>query len=120
MKRCILSCLSLLLAVSSSLAQQTPPAPDTVFLWLAAGISTARIERLIAKSPVNSPAKSPAKNPDDAGNLSCNSTSRYASALQRAGADSQPSPTLVASLPRHEAISPPRVAILQDSHRLER
>ena len=49
MKRCVLRWLLLLLAAGSLQAEQAPPTPasDAIFLWLAGGISSARIQRLI-------------------------------------------------------------------------
>jgi len=44
-KRCVLSWLLLLLVAGSLQAEQVPstPASGTIFLWLAGGISSARI-----------------------------------------------------------------------------
>ncbi len=76
MKRCVLRWLLLLLAAGSLHAQQVPstPASDTIFLWLAGGISSARIQRL-------------ARTRDEALNPSCHATSQCTRALQKAGAD---------------------------------
>jgi tetratricopeptide (TPR) repeat protein len=66
----------LLLLVTGSLqAQQAPPAavPDNVFLWLAGGISSARIERLaLTQNSVRDP--------------SCHASTQYIRTLQKAGA----------------------------------
>ena len=58
-------------------AQQATPVPasDPIFLWLAGGISSARIERL-AQTPGSTPA------------ISCHATTQCTRALQKAGADS--------------------------------
>src|SRR5271157_4824189 len=50
-KRCVLRCLLLLLAAGSLHAEPTPAASafDSAFLWLAGGISSARIERLMSQ-----------------------------------------------------------------------
>src|SRR5437868_4291576 len=47
-KRCVLRWLLLLVAAGSLQAEQAPPTPpsDAIFLWLAGGISSARIQRL--------------------------------------------------------------------------
>ena len=76
MKGCVLRLLLLLLAAGSLQAEQVPPtsASDTVFLWLAGGISSARIQRL-------------AQTQSD-GHNSCHVTAQYTRALQKAGADS--------------------------------
>ncbi|MGB6384284.1 MAG: tetratricopeptide repeat protein [Terriglobales bacterium] len=75
-KGCVLRLLLLLLAAGSLQAEQVPPtsASDTVFLWLAGGISSARIQRL-------------AQTQSD-GHNSCHVTAQYTRALQKAGADS--------------------------------
>jgi len=75
-KRCVLRWLLLLLAAGSLQAQQVPstPAYDAVFLWLAGGISSARIQRL-------------AQARDEAPNSSCHATTQCTRVLQKAGAD---------------------------------
>src|SRR6266481_8526270 len=75
-KRCVLKSLLLLLAASSLQAEQVPstPASEAIFLWLAGGISSARIQRL-------------AQTPDEALKPSCHATSQCTRALQKAGAD---------------------------------
>ncbi|MGD0790852.1 MAG: tetratricopeptide repeat protein [Terriglobales bacterium] len=55
------------------------PASDAIFLWLAGGISSARIQRL---------AQTRHESPDAARNLSCRATTQCTQALQKAGADS--------------------------------
>jgi tetratricopeptide (TPR) repeat protein len=75
-KRCVLRWLLLLLAASSLQAEQasTATASDTIFLWLAGGISSARIERL-------------AQTQNQASTPACHATTECARALQKAGAD---------------------------------
>ena len=88
MKRCVLRWLLLLLAASSLQAQQVPPTPasDAIFLWLAGGISSARIERL-------------ARTRDEVLNPSCHATTQCTRALQMAGADA----SLIQSLGRQSS-----------------
>ena len=92
MKRCVLRWLLLLLAAGSLHAQQAPPtsASDAIFLWLAGGISSTRIQRL---------AQTQGKN----WKFSCSATSpcirQCTRALQKAGADSD----LIHSLVRQSA-----------------
>ena len=76
MKRCVLRWLLLLLAAGSLHAEQAPPTPasDAVFLWLAGGISSARIQRL-------------AQTRNEALNPSCHATTQCTRAWQKAGAD---------------------------------
>jgi|HubBroStandDraft_6_1064221.scaffolds.fasta_scaffold59539_1 tetratricopeptide (TPR) repeat protein len=76
-KRCVLRSLLLLLAVGSLRAEQAPAvtASDAIFLWLAGGISSARIERL-------------AQMRAETRTLSFPSTPQCTRALQKAGADS--------------------------------
>jgi tetratricopeptide (TPR) repeat protein len=76
-KRCVLRWLLLLLAAGSLHAEQvsSTAASDAVFLWLAGGISSARIQRL-------------AQTRDEALNPSCHATAQYTRALRKAGADS--------------------------------
>lgn len=73
MKRRVLRWLLLLLAVGSLQAEQGSPASgsDSIFWWLAGGISSARIERLAQNR-----------------GLSCHATVECTRALQKAGADS--------------------------------
>ncbi len=80
MKRSFLRWLFLLLAVGSVQAAQAPlvPAPDSIFLWLAGGISSARIQRLV-QSPLGSPEATSV--------VSCRETPQFIRALQNAGAD---------------------------------
>ena len=78
MKRYVLNRL-LLLFLSAAVpvhGEQTPAASasDSIFLWLAAGLSSARIQRL-------------AESPDHAPTLSCRATVVCTRALQKAGAD---------------------------------
>jgi tetratricopeptide (TPR) repeat protein len=75
-KRCVLRWLLLLLVAGSLQAEQASPTPasDAIFLWLAGGISSARIQRL-------------AQTRDEARTLSCPATSQCTRALQKAGAD---------------------------------
>lgn len=77
MKGCILRLFLLLLAAGSLQAEQAAPtsASDTIFLWLAGGISGARVQRL-------------AQTQNEGRALSCHVTTQYARALQKAGADS--------------------------------
>jgi len=79
----------LLLAAASLQAEQAPPSAvsDAAFLWLAGGISSARIERLIQTQNPQTPSQTRA--------LSCQSTSQCNRALQKAGADSGLIQTLV-------------------------
>jgi len=78
-KRCILRSVLLLLAAVSLHGEQAPSTPaDAIFLWLASGISSARIQRL-------------AETPDETWLLSCPTTMQCTGqctrALQKAGAD---------------------------------
>jgi tetratricopeptide (TPR) repeat protein len=78
-KRCILRSLLLLLVAGSLRAEQVPTTPaDAIFLWLAGGISSARIQRL-------------AQTADETWLLSCPATMQCnrqcTHALQEAGAD---------------------------------
>ncbi len=77
MKRCVLRSLLLLLAVGSLRAEQVPAVTtsDAIFLWLAGGISNARIERLMQMRA-------------ETRTLSVPSTPQCTRALQKAGADS--------------------------------
>ena len=93
MKRCILRSLLLLLAAVPLQAEQAPTTPaDVIFLWLAGGISSARIQRL-------------AQTPDETWLLSCPATMQCTRqctrALQKAGADT----ALIQSLAR-QAVDP--------------
>src|SRR5260221_6145984 len=96
-KRWVLKSLLLLLVASSLQAEQVPsiPASDTIFLWLAGGISSARIQRLIQTGDrlptelVSSSALS----------SSCHATTQCTRALQKAGADAG----LIQSLKRHSS-----------------
>ena len=88
MKRCILKSLLMLLAAVPVHAEQVPTTPaDVIFLWLAGGISSARIQRL-------------GQTADETWLLSCPATmqcTRQCSrALQKAGADA----ALIQSLAR--------------------
>jgi tetratricopeptide (TPR) repeat protein len=75
-KRCVLRWLLLLLAVGSLQAEQAPPTSpsNSIFLWLAGGLSSARIERLVLAQ-------------DQGRNPRCHATTQCTHALQRAGAD---------------------------------
>ena len=87
MKRSMLSGILLLLAAASLCAERAPSATssDTVFYWLAAGLSSPRIQHLTAES-----------------GLACHSTPLYLAALKRAGADA----SLMQSLGRNSAAAP--------------
>ncbi|MGB9264367.1 MAG: hypothetical protein WCB56_02840, partial [Terriglobales bacterium] len=76
MKRCVLSWLLLLLAAGCLWAEPVPSTSDSdvVFLWLAGGISSTRIERLAHKPQA----------PD----FSALAAAQCHRALQKAGADS--------------------------------
>lgn len=80
-KRCLLGTLVLLLAAGSLAAEQASPfsASDAVFLWLAGGISSARIQRLTAERL--------AQSPDEMLTFSCPAVSQCTRSLQKAGAD---------------------------------
>jgi tetratricopeptide (TPR) repeat protein len=80
-KRSVLRWLLPLLAAGSLQAEQatSTSASDTIFLWLAGGISSARIQRL-----------------NQTPNPSCHATTQCTRALQKAGADS----SLIQSLAR--------------------
>ena len=88
MKRCVLRWLLLLLAAGSLHAEQAPPTPasDAIFLWLAGGISSARIERL-AQTRNESADKLANELTNSAPNLSCHATTQCTRALLKAGAD---------------------------------
>ena len=77
-KRCVLRWLLLLLAAGSLRAEQAPAtsASDAIFLWLAGGISSARIQRL-AQTQGDAPKP-----------FLSRSTPQCTRALQKAGADS--------------------------------
>lgn len=85
MKRSVLRWLLIVLAAGPLRAEQaTPtPGPDAIFLWLAGGVSSARIERLIQTEN--------AQMRDEAGTLLCQATPpcvrQCVRALQEAGAD---------------------------------
>jgi hypothetical protein len=82
----------LLLAAGSLRAEPAPAsASDAIFLWLAGGISSARIERLTTERQ--------APTPDETRALSCHATPAYTRALQKAGADSN----LIQSLARQNS-----------------
>ena len=72
MKRSVLNGLALLLVAGSLRAEQASSATssDTLFYWLAAGISSPRIQRLTRER-----------------GLACHLTPQYTAALKRAGAD---------------------------------
>ena len=82
-KRCVLRSLLLLLMTGSLSAEQVPSASasDSIFLWLAGGISSARIQRL-------------AQTPGALTKFSCRPIASCTRALQKAGADA----TLIAIL----------------------
>ena len=84
MKRCVLKSLLLLLAASSLQAEQVPSAPasDAIFLWLAGGISSARIQRL-----AQTRNESPNALANSAPSLSCHATTQCTRVLQKAGGD---------------------------------
>ncbi len=86
MKRCVLRWLLLLLAAGSLQAEQAPltSASDAIFLWLAGGISNARIQRLIQTQ--NAQTQN-AQTRDGARTFSGLATSQCTRALQKAGAD---------------------------------
>ena len=88
-KRCFLRWLLLLLAAGSLQAEQVPAtsASDAIFLWLAGGISSARIQRL-AQTRSGLPDKSTNSLANSAQTLSCHATTQCTRALQKAGADS--------------------------------
>jgi tetratricopeptide (TPR) repeat protein len=91
-KRCVLRWLLFLLAAGSLQAEQARPTPasDAIFLWLAGGISSARIQRLAqTRGDLSNAAR----------NLSCHTTPQCTRALQKAGADSG----LIQSLVRQSA-----------------
>jgi tetratricopeptide (TPR) repeat protein len=94
-KRCVLKWLLLLLAAGCLQAEQAPPTPasDAIFLWLAGGISSARIQRLIQSQNAQSQN---AQTRDEVRTFSCHATSPCIRALQKAGAD----PGLIQSLVR--------------------
>jgi tetratricopeptide (TPR) repeat protein len=96
-KRCVLRWLLLLLAASSLHAEQAPPTPasDAIFLWLAGGISSARIQRL-----AQARTESPDKLANSAQNLSCHATTQCSRALQKAGAEAG----LIQSLGRQSSV----------------
>jgi len=74
-KRCIWGWVVLLLAAGCLQAEvAASPACDDIFLWLAGGISSARIERL-------------AQTPEPAQYLACRATIQCTRTLQKAGAD---------------------------------
>jgi len=81
----------LLLAAGSLQAEQAPPTPasDAIFLWLAGGISSARIQRLVRAQ--NAQTRN-AQTRDEARTFSCHAapecTRQCTRALQKAGADS--------------------------------
>jgi tetratricopeptide (TPR) repeat protein len=86
-KGCVLRLLLLLLAAGSLQAEQTSPAfsCDTIFWWLAGGLSSARIQRLVQTQS------------DD--HTSCHATTQDTRVLQKAGADAG----LIQSLAHHNS-----------------
>ncbi len=88
MKRCVLKGLLLLLVASPLQGEQTPvtTVSDTIFLWLAAGLSSTRIQRLTQTT-------------DEARTLSCHATLQCTRALEKAGAES----ALIQSIARQTA-----------------
>jgi tetratricopeptide (TPR) repeat protein len=91
-KRCVLRWFLILLAAGSLQAEQAPPesTSNAIFLWLAAGISSARVQRL---------AQMPYQSPDSARILSCHATTQCTRALQKAGADALLIQALVDKIP---------------------
>jgi tetratricopeptide (TPR) repeat protein len=91
-KKWVLSSLLLLLAAGSLRAEPVSSGPscDTVFWWLAAGISSARIQRLIS--------------PDAIRVVSCSASIQCRHTLQKAGADAG----LIASLQQQDAKLTPK------------
>jgi tetratricopeptide (TPR) repeat protein len=90
-KRCVLTSLLLLLAAGLIQAEQAPTATasDSIFLWLAGGISSARTERLAevpapSQARTASEANSARKSAQSSG---CHATVQCTRALQKAGAD---------------------------------
>jgi tetratricopeptide (TPR) repeat protein len=92
-KSWVLRCLWLLLAAGCLQAEQVQPAAacDSVFLWLAGGISSARIQRLIQAQ--NAPTQ------DEARSASCLASTQCTRALQKAGAGA----ALIQSLERRSS-----------------
>ncbi|MGD0600117.1 MAG: tetratricopeptide repeat protein [Terriglobales bacterium] len=96
MKRCVLRWLLLLLAAGSLQAEQAPPTPasDAIFLWLAGGISSARIQRLVQtqNAQTQNAQTQNAQTRYEARTFSCYAapecTRQCTRALQKAGADS--------------------------------
>jgi tetratricopeptide (TPR) repeat protein len=89
-KRCVPRWLLLLLTAGSLQAQQAPSGTsNAIFLWLAGGISSARIERLMTERRTTARLEQ-ARHELAVGtpSPSCNSTSLCTRALQKAGADS--------------------------------
>ena len=90
MKRCVLRWLLLLLAAGPIQAEQvqSTPASDAIFLWLAGGISSARIQRLVQTHYAQTAnALTPGTSLKSARALSCRATTQCTRALQKAGAD---------------------------------
>ena len=87
MKRGVLTGLLLLLLAGSMQAEQGPSATslDTLFYWLAAGISIPRIQRLTEEH-----------------GLACHLTPQYLAALKKAGGDAR----LIQSLARKSTATP--------------
>lgn len=87
MKRSVLSGLLLLLVAGSLRAEPAPSATssDTLFYWLAAGISSPRIQRLTAER-----------------GFACHLSPPYTAALKKAGADA----SLIQGLGRKSAATP--------------
>jgi tetratricopeptide (TPR) repeat protein len=101
-ERCVARWFVLLLTVGSLHAQQAPIAslPDTVFLWLAGGISSARAERLL---------KTQSGSADTSANPSCHATTQCTRALQKAGAESSLIQNLSCQSMAHQGMVHPSV-----------
>ena len=76
MKNCVLGSLFILITAASLFAEPASPVTtcDSVFWWLAAGVSSARIQRLVQV-------------PGSTQQINCRASSACGRALQKAGAD---------------------------------
>jgi tetratricopeptide (TPR) repeat protein len=112
--RWILSWVFILLMVGSAWAEQgtAMDASDRVFLWLASGISNARVERLIQADSIN---KSATNKKEDAQRFACYPTAACTKALQKAGADAELIKSLLPSFGQRSSSGKPSAQSAADA-----